>query len=405
MPKLSDTKIRNAKAREKPYKLFDVEGLFLLVHPKGGRWWRQRYHWSGKEQLLSLGTYPEVTLALARSKSEAVRKLIAAGVNPSDQREKEKVERAEAAERTFKAVAADWLEKTSTARGWTSDHTERCRRRLEVHFTPWLGRKDVRDIADDDVVRCLNRMTDRNLTDTARRGLAEVDEIFRFARQRRYVPHNPVADLRGSIKPAKIRHHAAIKDPAQLGTLLRAIDSYHGALPVRAALQLQALMFPRPGELREATWREFDLDGAEWRIPAERMKMREQHIVPLSRQAVKLLRELEELTGGEPGYYLFPQARNASRPISDNTLNVALRACGFTKDQHTAHGFRSTASTLLNELGWNADAIERQLAHGPRDKVRAAYNSAQHLPERRKMMQAWADHLDKLRATRAKAAA
>jgi integrase len=396
MPKLSDTSIRAVKPREKPYKLFDTEGLFLIVHPKGGRWWRQRYRWGGKEQLLSLGTYPEITLAKAREKGAAVRAQVANGVNPSDQRQQEKVARAEATEHTFKVVALDWLEKTSAARGWTADHAGRCRRRLEVHLLPWLARKHIRDVSDDDLLRCLHRMQDRNLTDTARRALAELDEIFRFARLRRYIPHNPVADLRGSIVAPKIRHHAAIKDPAQLGALLRALDVYHGAFPVRQALRLQALVFARPGELQNAKWQEFDLEGAEWRIPSERMKMRELHIVPLARQAVAILRELHALTG--PDGYVFPQARNASRPISNNTLNVALRACGYTKEQHTAHGFRSTASTLLNELGWNPDAIERQLAHGPRDKVRAAYNSAQHLPERRKMMQAWANHLDGLRS-------
>jgi integrase len=395
MPKLSDTSLRAAKPREKPYKLFDSEGLYFIVNPDGSRWGRQRYFWGGKEQTLSLGVYPDVSLAQARVKGAAIRSQVANGVNPSEQRQGEKAARAESAERTFKAVALDWLEKTSAARGWTADHTERCRRRLEVHLLPWLGKKDIRSVSDDDVLRCLHRMQDRNLVDTARRALAELDEIFRFARLRRYIPHNPIADLRGSIQPAKVRHHAAIKDPAQLSALLRALDSYHGAFPVRQALRLQALVFARPGELQNAKWSEFDLKAGEWRIPAERLKMREQHIVPLARQAVAVLEELHALTG--PDGFVFPQARNASRPISNNTLNVALRACGYTKTQHTAHGFRSTASTLLNELGWNPDAIERQLAHGPRDKVRAAYNSAQHLPERRKMMQAWADYLDGLR--------
>ena len=239
-------------------------------------------------------------------------------------------------------------------------------------------------------------MQDRNILDTAHRALAEQDELFRYAKVHKFVKYNPVADLRGPdvLPRAKVKHHAGLTDPVQLGALLRAAESYAGGFVVRQALRFLPLVFVRPGELRAAQWSEFDLDRGEWRIPADRMKMGEQHIVPLSRQAIEILRELYSLTG--PMGYVFPSVRNASRPMSDNTVNAALRTCGFTARQQTGHGFRTTASTLLNEQGWNADAIERQLAHGPRDKVRAAYNSAQHVPERRKMMQAWADYLDKL---------
>lgn len=398
MPKLSDTKIRGARPKDRPYKLFDGDGLFLIVHPNGGRWWRQRYYLDGKEQLLSLGTYPEVSLAGAREKGSALRRQLANGTDPSVERQRVKIARRGAAASAYKAVALEWLEKTSKARQWSVDHTERTRRRFEVHFFPWLGPKPIAEITDDDVMACLQRMEDRNLIDTAHRALSENDSLFRYAKKRKYVKHNVVADLRGpdTLPRAKVKHHAAITDPAQLAPLLRAIDAYHGGFIVRCAIRLLPLVFVRPGELQWATWSEFDLDGAEWRIPAERMKMREYHIVPLSRQAVAILRELHPVSG--PEGYVFPQARSASRPISENTLNVALRGIGYTKDQQTAHGFRRTASTLLNEQGWNPDAIERQLAHGERDPVRGSYNAAQYLPERRRMMQAWSDYVDGLKA-------
>jgi integrase len=397
LAKLSDTKIRGAKPKERPYKLFDGDGLFLIVHPTGGRWWRKRYYLDGKEQLLSLGTYPEVSLAEARDKAAILRKQLANGTDPSAERQRMKIARRGAAAIAYKAVALDWLEKTSKARQWSVDHTERTRRRFEVHFFPWLGPKSIAEVTDDDVMACLQRMEDRNLIDTAHRALSENDSLFRYAKKRKYVKHNIVADLRGpdTLPRAKVKHHAAITDPAQLSPLLRAIDAYHGGFVVRCAIRLLPLAFVRPGELQWAMWPEFDLDGAEWRIPAERMKMREYHIVPLSRQAVAILRELHPVSG--PESYVFPQARNASRPISENTLNVALRGIGYTKEQQTAHGFRRTASTLLNEQGWNPDAIERQLAHGERDPIRSSYNAAQYLPERRRMMQAWSNYLDGLK--------
>lgn len=396
--KLSDTKIRKAKPRAKPFKLYDEGGLYLIIAPNGGRWWRCRYHWGGREQLLSAGVYPEVGLATARARRDALRVQIANGINPSAARATEKAAQRDAAERSFKAIAARWLHQTATLRKWTADHVERVRRRQEVHFYPWLGKKNVAEVTDDDVLACIRRISDRGLLDTAYRARAEVDAIFRFAKKWKRVTHNPVADLRGSdvLPRPKVRHHSAVTNPAKLAELLRAIDAYVGGFVVKCALKVQALVFVRPGELRLARWEEFDLDGAEWRVPAERMKGREHHVVPLSRQAVEVLRELQPLTG--PDGYVFPQARNASRPISNNTMNAAIRAIGVAKADHSAHGFRTTASTLLNESGkWSADAIERQLAHGERNSSRAAYNAAQYLPERRRMMQAWADYLDELR--------
>ena len=329
MPKLSDTRIRSAKPRMRPYKLFDVDGLFLIITPSGGRWWRQRYHWSGKERLLSLGIYPEVGLAAARERSEEVRRQVANGVDPSADRREQKAAQRAAGETTYKSVFGQWLEETGKTRKWTADHIERVGRRFEVHFFPWLGSKPIADVTDDDVMTCLRRMKDRDLIDTAHRALSENDLLFRYAKREGLVKHNVVADLRGpdTLPKVKVTNHASVKSPAQVGGLMRAIDNYHGSFVVKCALRFAPLVFVRPGELRLAQWSEFDLDGAEWRIPEERMKMRKPHIVPLSRQALAILRELHPVTG--PEGLVFPQARNATRPLSENTLNVGLRACGY----------------------------------------------------------------------------
>lgn len=401
MPKLSDTKIRAAKPRPKPYKLFDTDGLFLAISPKGGRWWRQRYRWAGKEQLLSLGTYPEVGLAEAREKGLAIRKQVANGIDPSADRKAQKAALVDAKANTLKAVALAWHAKFKPQ--WSAHHASRILQRLEDNVFPWLGSKPIRDVTSADVLECIDRMAKRGAYDTARRVLQIVKKIFKWAISRGLVATSPAAHIepRDELPSIDVTHRAAIKDPKQLGALMRAIDGYQGGFVVKCALKLLALTFVRPGELRHAQWSEFHLDGKEptWRIPGPRMKMGgEDHIVPLSRQAVIVLRELQPLTGADGKGLVFPGSRNASRPLSENTLNAALRALGFTQDQHTAHGFRGTASTLLNQQQWNKDAIERQLAHMPRDKVRASYNSADHLPLRRKMMQEWAKYLDELRA-------
>jgi len=399
MAKLSDTKIRNAKPRKKAFKLYDEDGLYLIVKPSGARWWRVKYHWRGKEQLLSVGVYPDVSLATARQRCQDTHKLVANDINPSAHRAQKKVAEREAAERTYEAIAKQWLELTGRGRKWTADHIERVRRRQEVHAWPWIGAKPIAEVTDADVLACLKRVVDRGLLDTAHRLRADTHAIFAYAKKWKLILHNPVADLRDAdtLPKLKVTHNAAIKDPRAFGMLLRALDAYPGSFVVRSALKLQALVFARPGMLRAAQWSEFDLDAAEWRIPGAKMKMGEQHIVPLSRQALEILRDLYPLTG--PDGFVFPQARNPSRPISENTLGSALRTLGYSADQHSAHGFRSSASTMLNESGkWHPDAIERQLAHGERDKVRAAYNSAQHLVERRAMMAAWADYIDTLKA-------
>ena len=268
--------------------------------------------------------------------------------------------------------------------------------RLERDAFPWIGSRNIAEITAPQLLTVLRRIEHRGAVETAHRILQVCGQVFRYAVATGRAERDPSADLRGALPPSKAKHLASITDPARIGELLRAIDGYRGSFIVRCALRLSPLLFVRPGELRKAEWREFDLDAGEWRIPAARMKARAPHVVPLARQSLEILRELEPLTGG--GHYVFPGNRSEKRPMSENTTTAALRRLGFEQGGMTAHGFRSMASTMLNEQGWNRDAIERQLAHAERDKVRAAYNYAQHLVERRKMMQAWADHLDALRA-------
>jgi integrase len=315
---------------------------------------------------------------------------LANGIDPGVKRKVEKASEVD----SFEAIAREWFEKFSA--NWAPTHSSKVIRRLEMDVFPWLGSRRARDIAPPELLTCLRRVESRGALDTAQRVLQNCGQIFRYAVATGRAERDPAADLRGALPPPNGDHFASITEPTNIGALLRSIEGYEGTFIARCALRLAPLVFVRSGELRKSEWSEFDLDGAEWRIPGERMKARVLHIVPLSRQAVAILRELHASTGD--GKYLFPSVRSAARPMSDNTLNAALRRLGYTTDDMTAHGFRSMASTLLNEQGcWNRDAIERQLAHGERDEVRAAYNYAEYLPERRKMMQAWADYLDGLR--------
>lgn len=402
---LTDTRIRAeikaAIKNGKGGKLYDELDLYMILKPRDkdcGCWWRQDYVWNDKEQTLSVGTYPKIGLAEARRRGEEIRTQVANKINPSEARKEEKAASRSAAERVFQALHLAYIEKRAKDKHWTEDHLERVKRRHEVHTWPWIGKKLIEEVADDDILECLNRLSDVHKSQTGESALREIKEFLRHSKARKLVKHNAAVDLsaRDIFPSRKVKHHASLKDPPQVGGLLRAIDNYHGGFVVKCALRFAPLVFVRPVELRLATWSQFDLDQAEWRIPAEHMKMRVQHIVPLSRQAIAILRELLPLTG--PDGLVFPQVRNASRPLSENTLNVGLRACGYSKDQQTAHGFRSMASTLLNGQGFNRDWIERQLAHDERDKSRGSYNFAEYLPERRKMMQAWADYLDGLKS-------
>lgn len=389
---LSDTAIRNAKPADKPRKLADGGGLYIEVAPSGGKWWRFKYRFEGKEKRLSLGVYPDVGLKDARDKHAEARKLLAAGVDPSANKKAAKAAQGERAANSFEIVAREWFDKH--APNWKENHSSKIIRRLEVDIFPWLGACPVGEITAPDLLAAIRRIESRGALETAHRALANCGQVFRYAIATGRAQRDTAADLRGSLPPVKEKHHASITDPKAIGELLRDIEGYQGAFITRCALRLAPLVFLRPGELRKAEWAEIDLDKAEWRIPAARMKMNAVHIVPLSTQAVAILREIQPLTG--EGKYVFPGARTTTRPMSENAVLAALRRMDYATDEMTGHGFRSMASTLLNEQGFNRDAIERQLAHAERDGVRAAYNYAEYLPERKKMMQSWADYLEGL---------
>ena len=389
---LSPSAVVNAKpAPEQQYRRSDERGLYLLVQPNGAKWWRFDYTRPGtrKRNTLSLGTFPDVSLKQARERRDAARKQVADGIDPSVKREAEHTAIAD----TFEAIAREWHTKHKAK--WTPSYGAEILRRLEANVFPYIGAQAIGRVTAPDILAVLRRIEARGAVDLAHRQHQVCGQVFRYAVATGRATADPTPALRGAIPPAPKVHLASIKEPVRVGELLRALHSYRGGPVVSAALKLAPLVFTRPGELRHAEWAEIDLDKAEWRIPAHKMKMRAPHIVPLSTQAIAILRELQPLTGR--GKYVFPSPRGATRSMSENAITVALRALGYDGQTMTGHGFRSMASTLLNEQGWSRDAIERQLAHAERDAVRAAYNYAEYLPERRKMMQAWADYLDGLR--------
>ena len=391
---LTDTAIRKAKPGTSPRRLTDERGLYLLLNPNGSQWWRWDYRHAGKRKTLSMGTYPDTGLKDAREKREAARKLLAAGVDPGDVRKAEKAAGEERAANNFAFIAEEWLARQSPRMAAAT--LEKARWTLDDLVNPWIGSRPITEIDAPEMLKLLRRIEERGAHETAHRTKQRCSQIFRYAIATGRAQHDPTAALRGALAPVVSTSRAAITDPLKMGELLRAIDGYTGSFVVRCAMKLSPLLFVRPGELRQAEWTEIDLDGARWNIPAEKMKMRAEHLVHLSSQAVAILRELHPLTGR--GKYVFPGERSASRPLSDGTINAALRRLGFDKDTMTAHGFRAMASTRLNEMGWAPDVIERQLAHVEKNKVRAAYNRAQYLGERIRMLQAWADDLDGLRA-------
>ncbi|MEJ1962261.1 MAG: integrase arm-type DNA-binding domain-containing protein [Gammaproteobacteria bacterium] len=393
---LSRTQIENAKPREKPLKLFDGRGLYLEIAPSGARWWRYKYRIANKEKRISLGVYPDVGLKDARERLDAARKLVAAGIDPSEQRKAQKLATIARVEHTFEAIAREWFELNKPK--WVEAHSSKIIGRLERDVFPWLGKRPIEEITAAELLAVLRRIEARGAIESTHRANQNCGQVFRYAIATGRCKHNITADLRGALAPKVPEHMASIKEPAAIGELLRAIDGYHGSLITRCALQLAPLVFVRPGELRQAEWCEFNFEAAEWRIPPEHMKKRQLHVVPLSRQAIAIMRELQPLTGD--GRFVFPSERTRLRPMSNNTVNAGLRRLGYTNDEMTGHGFRSMASTLLNEQGWHPDAIERQLAHAEPNETRAAYNYAKHLPERRRMMQAWSDYLDGLKSGR-----
>ena len=391
---LTDTAIRKAKPGAKPVKLADGGGLYLLLRPDGARWWRWDYRRpvTGKRNTLSLGTYPETGLADARARHAEARKALAAGIDPGEQRKAEKAAGLERAGNSFEVVAREWLAKQT----WVAGYRDKVDAWMVNDVFPYIGGKPVAEVTAPDFLRVARRIEERGAIESAHRILQNCGQVMRYAIATGRADRNPVADLKGALTTAEGRHHAAITDPLALGGLLRAIEGYYGDPVTRAALKLSGLLFVRPGELRHAEWEEIDLDKAEWNIPADKMKMRQPHLVPLCDQAVAILRELHPLTGR--GQYVFPGARSPRRPMSNNAINAALRRMGYDTDTMTAHGFRATARTLLDEvLGFRPDYIEHQLAHAVRDPNGRAYNRTAHLAERRKMMQGWADYLHNLR--------
>lgn len=389
---LTHNEIKNAKPREKAYKLSDGDGLFLLISPNGSKYWRFKYYFNGKEKLLALGVYDQITLAEARLKRNKARSLLNNEIDPGHSKQENKRLNKIAAENSFESIAREWHTKFSAR--WTPKHAARTLRQFEKEIFPWLGRKAITQITAPELLAALRRTESRGAIETAHRAHQTCSQVFRYAIATGRAERDPSADLRGALPPARKKHHASLTDPKAIGDLLRAINDYQGHFVTKCALHLAPLLFVRPGELRHAEWSEFDFKAAEWRIPAEKMKRRVAHIVPLSAQAIAILRDLQPLTGN--GKFVFPCVRTLKRPMSENTVNAGLRRLGYTKEEMTGHGFRSMASTLLNEQGWNSDAIERQLAHAERNNIRAAYNYAEYLPERRKMMQHWADYLDGL---------
>jgi len=389
--KLSQKHIDHAKPADKPFNLADGGGLVLQVQPSGGLWWRFRYRFAGKQMMLGLGTYPDTTLKMAREKRDDARRLLAAEppIDPSLAR---KADRAAASSpETLKAIATEFLEMQTAGAAATT------LRRFELHVFPYLGKKPIARITAAELLAVLRRVEHKGTYDTAHRIRSACSRIWRYAIGSGRAEQDIAAALVGQLAPVNAKNFATITEPKKIGELLRAIDGYSGLHSVSAALKLAPLVFVRPGELRAATWDEFDLEEAEWRIPAHRTKLRVEHVVPLADQAVAILDDLFPLTGSESGY-VFPSVRSRTTCMSDNTLNAALRRMGYSKEQMTAHGFRSMASTRLNELGYPPDVIEKQLAHSERNKVRAAYNHASYLPQRREMMQFWADYLDNLKA-------
>lgn len=389
---LTVVQIKAAKPKDKPYKLADERGLYLLINPSGSKLWKLKYRFAGIEKKLSLGAFPEVSLAEARDKREEARKHLTNNIDPGILKNSIKRSTQEAAENSFEAIAREWQAKFSPR--WTKDHGKRILIRLEQNIFPWIGKRPIKEVTAPELLSALRRVESRGAVETAHRTLQICGQIFRYGIVTGRAERDISADLKGALAPVKKSHHASITDPVEIGKLLRAINVYEGFFVTKCALQLAPLVFVRPGELRQAEWIEFDLEKAEWRIPAEKMKMRQTHIVPLCTQAIQILQELKPYTG--EGKYLFPSIRSSSRPMSENTILGALRRLGYTSDEMTGHGFRSMASTLLNEQGWNCDAIERQLAHAERNNIRAAYNYAEYLPERRQMMQHWGNYLEEL---------
>lgn len=390
---LTDTAIRTAKPSTAPVRMFDGGGLYLEVSPAGGKLWRLKYRYAGKEKRLALGVYPDVSLKDARAKRDEARKLLANEVDPGENRKVQAAAKVERAGNSFEIIAREWFVKYRPT--WAPDYGKNVLARLENDVFPWLGGKPIAEITATDVLAVLRRIDGRGARYTAHRAKTNVSQVMRYAIATGRAERDPCPDLRGAIPPPKETHFAAITDPVKVGEMLRAFEAFQGTFTVKSALLLAPLLFVRPGELRQALWADMDLDRAEWRYFVTKTKS--EHLVPLAKQAVATLRELHELTGS--GRYVFPGARGNDRSMSEAAVNAALRRLGFdTKTEVTGHGFRAMARTILaEELHQKPEVIEHQLAHKVAGALGSAYNRTQFLKERKAMMQLWADYLDKLR--------
>jgi integrase len=417
MGELTAVAARNARPRETMYRLAAGKGLYLQVMPTGARYWRLKYRFAGGARMMSVGVYPEVSVAEAREARDAARKLLASGIDPSMQRRVDKLALAVTVSNSMEALCMAWYAEREPT--WVASYSRGVKRRLEMNIFPWLGRVPIGDVTSGMLLVCLQRIVDRGAVETAHRTLNYLVEIYRWAIRYNKATHNVAADLEGALPAPLGKNFPTITEPDRIGELLRAIDAYTGTYVTRYALQLAPLVFTRPGELRKAKWPEFDLAGGTWTVPGEMLKMRkaekataEPHLVPLSRQAVEILRNLQPLTFGAGTGYVFPGEKDSRRPMSDGTVNAAFARMGF-KGEIVHHGLRHMASAALNELGWDEDEIERQLSHkqknnavekqlgrADKNRIRGIYNKAKYLKTRRTMMQAWADYLDGLRSPR-----
>lgn len=395
---LTDTEVRKAKPSERPRRLYDERGLYLEVRPTttsiAAKWWRLKYRFDGKEKLLSLGTYPDVSLAQARERRDQAREQMARGVDPGRARKDAKASRAVALQRTVEPVTRAWLKEKSS--GWKPGTLAAITASFENHVFPDIGTTPIADVRPADLRRVVKMVEATGAGETAGRVFQRLRAVFRYALAHELLESDPTYSLRPSeiLKPRKVTHRAALSE-REAPAFLRKLRAYEGDPTTSAALELLVLTAVRPGELRGARWEEFELDKALWRIPAERMKMETEHLVPLSTQAIATIERMRPISGTRA--LLFPSPFYPDKSLSENTFNGALARMGY-KGIATAHGMRTLFSTCANEAGWNGDLIEKQLAHEERDDVRAAYNRAKHVSERAKLMQWWADHLDKLRA-------
>jgi integrase len=392
---LTETAVKQAKAKAKDYKLADEKGLYLLVTKTGAKYWRLKYRFAGKEKVLALGVYPEVSLKQARLDRDTARLELAKQIDPSQLKQLQKAQVKESQANSFQAVALEWY--TRNLPNWADATAEKQLWLLEKNLFPWLGSLPIADIKPKQLLHTLKRMESRGANETAHRAKQVAGQVFRYAVVSGLIESDPTQSLKGALISKKVKHHAALTKPDEVGKLMLAIEQYEGGHIVRSLLALSPLLFQRPGEMRQMEWKEIDFENKQWEIPARKMKMREPHIVPLSKQAIVILKDIQPLTSW--GEYVFPNEVSRKTAVSDCTVNRALRNMGYTKHQMTAHGFRAMARTMLDEvLEFPPHLIEQQISHAVRDPLGRAYNRTQHLPQRKKMMQDWADYLDTLRA-------